>query len=67
MELLDIKNAIRDLSVSDRRNVALYILELEKRHVQEAIGPQIAEDLEAVSKVLQGAVEKIKKSVKNSL
>lgn len=43
----------------------MYILELEKNHLQATLGPQIAEDIDGVSRVLQDAVEKIKKSVKS--
>jgi sulfur carrier protein ThiS len=35
MELAEIKAALKDLSAQDRRNAALYILELEKEHVQK--------------------------------
>ena len=63
MELEDIKGAIKNLSVEDRRKAALYILELEKDHVQKTIGPQIAEDLDAFSRVVQDTVEKLKKAV----
>jgi len=64
MELEEIKSAIRNLKVEDRRKVALYILELEKDHIQTTIGPQIAEDLEAFSGVILDAVERIKKHLK---
>lgn len=64
MELEEIKSAVRNLKVEDRRKVALYILELEKDHIQTTIGPQIAEDLEAFSGVIQDAVERIKKHLK---
>ena len=60
MSLDEIKAAIKGLSVEDRRKAALYILELEKDHVQTTIGPQIAADLDAFSRVLQESVEKIK-------
>ncbi len=61
MELEEIKAEVRNLKVEERRKVALYILELEKDRFQTTIGPQIAEDLEAFSGVIQEAVEKIKK------
>jgi hypothetical protein len=64
MELDDVKAAIKNLKVEERRKVALYILELEKEHIQTTIGPQIAEDLEAFSGVIQDAVEKIKKHLR---
>lgn len=60
MTVEEVKSVIRDLSVSDRRKVALYILELEKDRVKDAVGPQVSEDLDAVSKLLQGAIEKVK-------
>ena len=63
MELEEIKSAIKNLTVRERRQVALYILELEKQHVQNTIGPQIAEDVNAVSKVAQDAIQKLKKFV----
>jgi hypothetical protein len=61
MELDDLKAAVKNLKVEERRKVALYILELEKEHLQTTIGPQIAQDLEAFSGVIQDAVEKLKK------
>ncbi len=63
MSLDEIKAAIKALSVEDRRKVAVYILELERDHVQNTIGPQIASDLEAFSKVVQDSVDKIKSFV----
>ena len=61
MGIDEIKTAIKNLSVEERRKVAFYILELEKDHVKKNIGPQIAEDVDAVSKVVQEAIEKLKK------
>ena len=61
MGIEEVKAGIKELSVQDRRRVALYILELEKDHVSKTIGPQIAEDLNDVSKVVQDTVEKLKK------
>ncbi len=63
MEIEEIKTAIKDLTVQERRKVALYILELEKEHVSKPVGPQIARDVEDVSRVVQEAVEKLKKFV----
>ncbi len=60
MGLDEVKASIRELSVEDRRKAALYILELEKDHVQKTIGPQIARDVEDVSKVIQNGFEKLK-------
>ncbi len=67
MGLEEVKAAIKALSVEERRKVALYILELERDHLQDTIGPQIAQDLESVSRVIQDTVEKIKKRVKTNL
>jgi hypothetical protein len=61
--LEEVKVAVKNLGVEERRKVALYILDLEKEHVQNTIGPQIAEDVEAVSKVVQDAIQKLKKFV----
>ena len=59
----EIRSAIKNLSTKERRQVTLYILELEKEHVQKTIGPQIAEDVDAVSKIAQDAIQKLKKFV----
>ena len=67
MDLEEVKASIKNLSVEDRRKVALYILELEKLHFQGTIGPQIADDLEGFSRVVQESVDKIKKFVKDNL
>ncbi len=66
MEIEEIKAAIKELSPQDRRKVALYILELEKEHVKKTMGPQLEEDLNDVSKVVQDAVEGLKKLVSRS-
>jgi len=66
MNVEEIKTAIKGLPTQDRRKVALYILELEKEHIQKTIGPQIVEDVDAVSKVAQEAIEKLKKLVNRS-
>jgi len=63
MELDDIKIAIKNLKPEERRKVALYILELEKNHLQEKLGPQIAEDLEGVSKVVRDIFERVKEHI----
>jgi len=67
MSVDEVNAVIRDMSVEDRRKVALYILELEKEHIQNKVGPQITQDLDSLGKALQDAVEKIKKTVKESL
>ncbi|HEX7573480.1 MAG TPA: hypothetical protein VF514_10320 [Bacteroidota bacterium] len=63
MGIEEIKAAIKNLSPEERRKVAVYILELERDHIQETIGPQIAEELEAFSRIVQDSVEKIRKMV----
>jgi len=63
MELNEIKVAISTLPVQERRKIAVYILELEKEHVQKNMGPQIARDVDAVSKVVQDALQKLKEFV----
>jgi hypothetical protein len=63
MGIDEIKTVIKALSVEDRRKVALYLLELEKEHVQATIGPQIAEDIEGVSKAVHEGIEKLKKVI----
>ena len=66
MGIDEIKSGIRELTVQDRRKIALYILELEKEHVSRTVGPQIAKDVEDVTKVVQEAVDKLKKFVNKS-
>jgi hypothetical protein len=61
MGVEEIKAAIKNLTVQERRKVALYILELEKEYVQTTVGPQIKEDIQGVSKILQDALERLKK------
>jgi hypothetical protein len=63
----DIKLAISKLTAEDRRRIALYILELEKEHLKGTIGPQLAEDLGAVAKVVQDAVDKVKRHIEKDL
>lgn len=63
MQLEEIKSAIKTLTPQDRRKTALYILELEKEHVQKNIGPQISEDVDAVSKVVREAFQKLKEYI----
>ncbi len=66
MNLEEIKAAVKDLPADERRRLAVFILELEKDHIKTTLGPQISEDLQSVSKVLQDAAEKIKRTVKGS-
>ena len=61
MDVEEIKAAIRGLSTEQRRKVALHILELEKQHLGATVGPQIKEDIQGVTKVLQEALDKLKK------
>jgi hypothetical protein len=63
MQLEEIKTEVKKLTTEDRRKLALFILELEKQHVQDKIGPQIVEDLEGLSKAVQDTIERIKKHV----
>ena len=62
MQLSEIKTEVKSLPPEDRRRLALFILELEKDHIQEKIGPQIAEDIDGLSKVLQDVFERLKKA-----
>lgn len=66
MNIDEVKEGIRGLTVEERRKVALYILELEKQHFQNTVGPQISEDIDGFTKVVQESVEKIKKAVKEN-
>jgi len=63
MTLDEVKAAIRQMAPEDRRKVAVFILELERDHFQENVGPQIAEDLKGFTKVVQETVDKIKKNL----
>jgi hypothetical protein len=67
MELDDVKAAIKNLSAEERRKVALYILDLERQHLQGTIGPQLTEDLDAFTRVVQDTVDRIKRRVKENL
>jgi hypothetical protein len=67
MQIEEIKAAIKGLTIEERRKVALYILELEKDHFKGTVGPQIAEDLEGVSRVIQETAEKIRQRLKDKL
>ena len=62
MQLQGLKTEVKNLPPEERRRLALYILELEKEHIQEKIGPQIAEDIDGLSKVLQDAFDRLKKT-----
>jgi hypothetical protein len=67
MIIEDLKSAIKSLPTEDRRKLALFILELEKDHVKDAVGPQIREDLEGLSKKVQETFGRMKKHVKEKL
>ena len=67
MELEEIKTAVKNLSVEERRKVAMYILELEKQHMEGTIGPHVVEGLDSLSRAFQDTVEKIKKHVKENI
>ena len=66
MTLDEIKSAVKALPADERRRLAVFILDLEKEHIKTTLGPQISEDLQSLSKVLQDAAEKIKRTVKGS-
>ena len=61
MTVEELKTAIKALQPQDRRRIALFILELEKDHVRDTVGPQISEDLDSVRRALQDAIDKIKR------
>jgi hypothetical protein len=67
MTLEEIKTAVQALPKEDRRKLGVYILELEKDYFQKTVGPQIVDDLDAVSKVVQETIEKMKRKMKESL
>jgi len=67
MTLEEIKTAVQALPKEDRRKLGVYILELEKDYFQKTVGPQIVDDLDAVSKVVQETIEKMKRKMKDSL
>lgn len=67
MTLDEVKAAVKELQVQERRQLALFILELEKDHFQEKVGPQIAEDIDGLAKSLQDAVEKVRNSIKKNI
>ena len=67
MDLEQVKTTVKEMNTEDRRKLALFILELEKQHLQDTVGPQIKEDVDALSKVVQDAADRIKKLVKEHL
>ncbi len=66
MQLDELKSEVRNLRPEERRKLALYILELEKDHLQSTVGPQIADDIEGVSKAIQEGADKIRNAFKGS-
>ena len=66
MTLEEIKAAVQNLPAEERRKLAVFILDLEKEHLKNTLGPQISDDIQALSRVLQDAAEKIKRTVKGS-
>ncbi|HXX62946.1 MAG TPA: hypothetical protein VEO56_04035 [Bacteroidota bacterium] len=64
MDVKGIKEAIKALSVEERRDVGLYILELEKNYLDGAVRSRVGEDLESLSKVLQENLEKLRTRLK---
>jgi hypothetical protein len=52
----ELKAAIKELSVSERREIGKYILELEREHLQT----ELPEDLKKLSSVVQKEAEKVK-------
>lgn len=65
MGVSEIKEAIKALSVEQRREVGLYILDLEKEHLDGAVRTRLSEDLDNLSKVLQENLEKLRTRLKS--
>lgn len=63
MELEEVKAAVRELSPEERRKIALYVLELEKEHIQKNVGPKISEELDNALGVIQDGIEKLRKYI----
>lgn len=63
MELEEVKGAVRELSPEERRKIALYVLELEKEHIQKNVGPKISEELDNALGVIQDGIEKLRKYI----
>jgi|WetSurMetagenome_2_1015567.scaffolds.fasta_scaffold28064_4 hypothetical protein len=63
----EVKVAVKSLAPAERRQLALYLLELEKDHFQEKVGPQIAEDIDGLAKGVQDAIEKLRGAIKRNL
>lgn len=66
MQLDELKSEVRNLRPEERRKLALYIFELEKDHLQATVGPQIADDIEGVSRAIQDVADKIRNAIKGS-
>ena len=61
MTFEELKTSIRALPAEERRRLALFILDLEKDHIRDTVGPQISEDLDSLKRALQEAIDKIKR------
>ncbi len=59
METDEIKAAIKNMSVAERREVGRYILELEKEQLQA----DLPEDLKRLSRVIQDEAERLKQVI----
>lgn len=57
------KAAVKGLSPEERRKIALYVLELEKEHIQKNVGPKISEELDNALGVIQDGIEKLRKYI----
>ncbi|MBK7258855.1 MAG: hypothetical protein IPI01_13870 [Ignavibacteriae bacterium] len=67
MTLDQLKAEIQALSKDDRRKLGTFILEIEKQHFQDTVGPQLREDLDGLTKAAQDAVDKISKAIRERL
>ena len=65
MDVKEIKEAVKALTVEQRREVGLYILELEKDYLDGAVRSRVGEDIESLSKVLQENLEKLRTRLKS--
>ncbi|HUI65848.1 MAG TPA: hypothetical protein VL126_13480 [Bacteroidota bacterium] len=65
MDVKEIKEAIKTLPIEQRREVGLYILELEKDYLDGAVRSRVSEDLENFSRVLQENLDKLRTRLKS--
>ncbi|MDL1892876.1 hypothetical protein FBQ87_08295 [Sphingobacteriales bacterium CHB3] len=63
MGIEEAKAAVKELSPEERRKIALYVLELEKEHIQKNVGPKISEELDNALGVIQDGIEKLRKYI----